>query len=163
MREKGFTLIELLASTAIVLILGTLLTGAGWKVYESSSLAVSANNIRQLAAGASAYLGDNNQTFWPYRQAVPGRGVTWWFGFESTESLTAGEGKRTFDATNGPLANYVPAGFRPDPSFGFTGKAYKPKYRFGYLGVAYNVLLAAEDGNRTKAWLGVGSLCVWVS
>ncbi len=156
MREKGFTLIELLASTAIVLILGTLLTGAGWKVYESSSLAVSANNIRQLSMGASAYLGDNNQTFWPYREAVPGQGVKWWFGFETTESLASGEGNRTFDPKMGPLANYVPAGFRPDPSFTFTGKAYKPKFRFGYLGLAYNVLLAAQDGNRTKAWIGIG-------
>lgn len=158
MREKGFTLIELLASTAILLILGTLLTGAGWKVYESSSLAVSANNIRQLAMGASAYLGDNNQTFWPYREAVPGKGVKWWWGLESAESLAAGEGNRTFDPNEGPLANYIPAGFRPDPSFAFTGKAYKPKYRFGYLGVAYNVLLAANDGNRNAAWSGRDAL-----
>jgi prepilin-type N-terminal cleavage/methylation domain-containing protein len=156
MKEKGFTLIELLAAMAIVLVLGAVMTGAGWKVYESSSLAVSANNIRQLAAGASAYLGDNNYTFWKYREGVPGEGVRWWFGMEPTSSLSAGEGNRTFDPARGPLGAYVPAGVRPDPSFAFTGKAFKPKYRSGYLGIAYNVLLGNADGNRSQAWIGIG-------
>ena len=80
----GFTLVELLAGVAIIGVLGALLLAAGWKVYENSSLAVSANNIRQLAAGSSSYLADNNYVFWRYRFIDPSKppGVTWWFGFE---------------------------------------------------------------------------------
>lgn len=155
MRSRGFTVIELLASTGIVLVLGTILAGAGWQAYKSSSLAVSANTVRQLAAGASAYLNDHNHTYWKYRDIVPGVGVRWWFGLETFSSMSAGEGKREFDPQAGPLGAYVPAALRPDPSFGFTGKAFKPKYKFGYLGVGYNVLLA--DANRTRAWNGTGS------
>jgi hypothetical protein len=48
----------------------------------------------------------------------------------------------------GPLGAYMPRSFRPDPSFGFTGKPFKPKYKFGYIGVAYNVHLAGERSGR---------------
>jgi prepilin-type N-terminal cleavage/methylation domain-containing protein len=140
MREKGFTLIELLATGAIVLVLGSIAVGAGWKVYESSSLAISANNIRQLASGAASYLADNNYVYWPYKRTEPA-GTTWWFGFESTASQARPEGEREFDAERGPLGGYVPKGFRPDPSFALGGNAFKPKYRNGYIGTGYNAVL----------------------
>ena len=73
----GFTLVELLAGVAIIGVLGALLLAAGWKVYENSSLAVSANNIRQLAAGSSSYLADNNYVFWRPQQASRGDLVVW--------------------------------------------------------------------------------------
>ena len=148
--QRGFTLVELLAVTTISLVLAVLMAGAGWKVLEHSSLAVSANNLRQLAAGASAYLGDNNHLYWPYRSVDPRRpGVVWWFGFEPSISFGLGEGQRILDFSSGPLGSYVPGGFRPDPSFRFTGRAFKPKYRCGYLGVGYNVLLGG-------GWTGSG-------
>ncbi|MGA7392772.1 MAG: prepilin-type N-terminal cleavage/methylation domain-containing protein [Terrimicrobiaceae bacterium] len=119
----GFTLVELLAGVAIIGVLGALLLAAGWKVYENSSLAVSANNIRQLAAGSSSSLADNNYVFWRYRFIDPSKppGVTWWFGFEPATSLGLPEGQRIFKPEEGPLGNYIVAGFRPDPSFRFTG------------------------------------------
>jgi prepilin-type N-terminal cleavage/methylation domain-containing protein len=141
--SKGFTLVELLASMAIIFVLAGIIFLVGKQTYASSSLAVSANNIRQIAAGGIAYLGDNNYTFWPYRtnDAANGAGATWWFGFESSTSMSSPEGQRNFDPTKGPLANYVPKGFRPDPSFALGGRAFKPKYRNGYIGVGYNTLL----------------------
>ncbi len=143
MGTRGFSLLELLAAVAIGAVLIVLIATTGWKVYERSSLAVSANNIRQLGAGASAYLADNNYEFWKYRSPDPGGepGVRWWFGFEPTASFSRPEGSRHFDPDRSPLAGYVPAGLSPDPSLRFGGKAFKPKYRFGYLGVAYNGLL----------------------
>ncbi len=141
---RGFTLTELLVASALLVILATLAVGGGQQALRSASLAVSANNIRQLAAGAGAYLGDNNYTFWRYREMVldgDRRGVRWWFGFEPQSSLNAPEGTRIFYPEDGPLGGYLPASLRPDPSFRHTGKAFKPKYRFGYLGVGYNVLL----------------------
>ncbi len=147
MRRAAFSLVELLVAVAIIVVLSAVAAPTVWGAYKSSSLAVSANNLRQLAAGAAAYLGDNNYVFWKYREGVAGQGVRWWFGFEPTASISASEGSRTFDPLNGPLSGYVPAGFRPDPSFGFSGKPFKPKYKFGYIGVGYNVLLGG-------GWLG---------
>lgn len=152
-KNRAFTLVELLASIAIVLVLAVVASGAGWKVYESSSLAVSANNIRQLAAGGISYLAENNNVFWPYRQAnaANGAGVTWWFGFEPAASLGRPEGQREFDAGRGPLGCYVPKGMRPDPSFALGGNAFKPKYRSGYIGAGYNVLLGGGFlGNKPR-------------
>ena len=142
-RDTAFSLVELMVSMAIVCVLGAIVFVAARQAYASSSLAVSANNIRQLAAGGMAYLGDHDYTFWRYRtnDAANGIGATWWFGFESAKSLSSAEGQRNFDPTKGPLANYVPKGFRPDPSFALGGRAFKPKYRNGYIGVGYNTLL----------------------
>jgi prepilin-type N-terminal cleavage/methylation domain-containing protein len=143
-QERAFTLIELLAVVAILAILVTLTAAAAQRVILQSSLATSANNIRQLAAGAAAYLGDNNYTFWPWHSAVNEsgkRGARWWFGFEPRESERLPEGKRYFFPDAGPLGPYVPAGMRPDPSLKFAGRPLKPKYQFGYVGVGYNVYL----------------------
>ena len=141
--SRGFTLVELLASMAILFVLAGIIFLVGKQTYASSSLAVSANNIRQIAAGGMAYLGDNNYTFWPYRanDRANGIGATWWFGFETSTSMGKPEGQRDFDASKGPLANYIPKGFRPDPSFALGGNAFKPKYRNGYIGIGYNTLL----------------------
>lgn len=143
MREKGFTLVELLAVVAIVLTLSVVGWGAGWKVYEASSLAVSAVNIRQLSAGGMNYLAEHDYVYWPYRcvDRANGLGLTWWFGFESALSLAKPEGEREFVASLGPLGGYLPKGFMPDPSFALAGRAFKPKFRNGYIGTGYNVLL----------------------
>jgi hypothetical protein len=122
---------------------------AVWGAYKTSSLAVSANNIRQLAAGGAAYLGDNNYRFWPYRRdgVVEGtKGAVWWFGFEPAKSLGKPEGQRIIDMDNGPLGPYVPRNIAPDPSFGFAGTPFKPKYKHGYIGIGYNVALSGTNG-----------------
>jgi len=140
-REKGFTLVELLATVVIVATLAAVTFVGGRNVYASTSLAISANNIRQMAAGGLNYLAENNYVYWPYRQPTPGGGVTWWFGAEPVESMGRPEGQRDFDPSMGPLGAYVPKGFKPDPSFSLGGNAFKPKFRNGYIGAGYNVLL----------------------
>jgi len=148
MRRSAFTIIELIAAVSILAVLGIVGAGAAREAYKASSLAVSASNIRQLAAGGVSYLAENNYTYWPYRQNNPanGVGVTWWFGFEPGASVTRPEGERSFDATRGPLGEYVPKSMRPDPSFAIGARAFKPKYRNGYIGVGYNVLLGGGWG-----------------
>ncbi len=153
---NGFSLVELLVSIAIIGVLATLIVNTSSQMYRSASLATSANNIRQLAAGAMAYMGENNGSFWKYRENVPGTGVRWWFGLEPLESMSKPEGQRWFDPEQGPLSGYIPAGMKPDPSFAFVGKAFKPKFKFGYIGVGYNVLLATHDAVRIKGWMGTG-------
>lgn len=133
-------MVELLVAGSIIAVLAMMLAGAGWNVYKNSSLAISANNIRQLSAGSAAYLADNNYTFWKYRGVdsnQPGA-VIWWFG---AEPEVRAEGQRILKPEGGPLGSYVPAGLKPDPSFRFTGKSFKPKFQYGYIGVGYNVLL----------------------
>jgi hypothetical protein len=147
MRARAFSLIETIIATAVIVVLGACLAGAGWNVLKSSSLAVSASNLRQLTAGSCAYLAENNYTFWPYVSSDPDRpGRVWWFGFEPADS-PAKEGERLLDPSGGPLGPYVPGGFLPDPSFRFSGKPFKPKFRFGYIGIGYNVRLGT-------GWLG---------
>ena len=146
---RAFTLVELIVAGATIVILCAVAAPAVWGAYKTSSLAVSANNIRQLAAGGAAYLGDNNYRFWPYRRdgEVDGtKGAVWWFGFEPAKSLGKPEGQRTIDMDNGPLGPYVPRNITPDPSFGFAGTPFKPKYQHGYIGVGYNVVLSGKDG-----------------
>jgi len=150
---NAFTLIELLIVISIISILAIITATAARKVYTSSSLAVSANNIRQLAAGGMAYLADNNNIYWPYLQnndPANGLGATWWFGYETLSSKNKPEGQRNFDATKGPLAGYLNKSLRPDPSFALGGNAFKPKYRNGYIGAGYNVLLGG-------GWVGTAA------
>ena len=151
-KPGGFTFVELLTVIGVVGILAAILVPAVKQAVLSSSLATSASNLRQLAAGTASYLSTNNHTFWPYRQRIDDGeryGIIWWFGYEEASSLNKPEGERRFDPGQGPLAGYIPGGIQPDPSFGFSANAFKPKYKFGYLGVGYNVLLG---GN----WSGYG-------
>jgi prepilin-type N-terminal cleavage/methylation domain-containing protein/prepilin-type processing-associated H-X9-DG protein len=143
MKRRGYSLVELLATLGITAALAAIVASASLRAYRNSSLAISANNLRQLAIGASNYLSENNYTFWEYRSADPDGepGVRWWFGFEPLASFSRPEGQREFDPDRGPLAGYVPSGIRPDPSLVSGGRAFKPKYQFGYIGVGYNALL----------------------
>jgi prepilin-type N-terminal cleavage/methylation domain-containing protein len=153
-KRNAFTLLELLVAIAVIIILSALAAPAVWGAYKSSSLAVSANNIRQLAAGGAAYLGDNNYRFWPYLTRSATGDDVYWFGLEPAGQKGKQEGERIIDMNAGPLGAYMPRNMVPDPSFGFTGKPFKPKYKFGYIGVGYNVHLAGEK-NGKASWLTV--------
>jgi len=156
----AFTLVEIIFALAIMAILALLITVASQRVRKAASMAVSANNVRQLAIGAVAYLGDNNQTFWRYRETVtsPEPGVRWWYGFETQASqMKTAEGERWFDEKDSPIGPYIPNGTMVDPSFAFTGKPFKPKYRSGYMGFGYNLFLAGSTGNSAPIWLGAGT------
>ncbi|HEY5811377.1 MAG TPA: hypothetical protein VIT23_01840, partial [Terrimicrobiaceae bacterium] len=143
MNTRGLSLVELLSAIGIAAVLAAVLASASLTAYQKSSLAISANNLRQLGIGASSYLSENNYVFWKYQSPDPDGepGVRWWFGFEPLASFSRPEGQRIFDSDRGPLGSYVPAGIRPDPSLTSGGKAFKPKYQFGYIGVGYNALL----------------------
>lgn len=153
MKRCAFTVVELLVTAAIIIVLAAVAVPAGVSAYRSSSLAVSANNIRQLAAGGAAYLGDNNYRFWPFLRKDK-VGDIWWFGLEPAASRGKPEGEREIDMTQGPLASYLPRNMVPDPSLRFSGKPFKPKFKFGYIGTGYNVLLAngwvTTTGRRAK-------------
>ncbi len=161
MRRDGFTALEILACVGVLAVIFVLIAPAMWKVWESSSLAVSAENIRQLTVGGVQYLADNDHYFWKYRESGASvmddegniiKGTRYWFGFESNGSAGSGEGNRSFDPSQGPLAGYVPKGIHPDPSFSAHAAAFKPKFKSGYLGIGYNVLLGGgwSAGSKTQ-------------
>ncbi|MFV0415792.1 MAG: type II secretion system protein [Chthoniobacterales bacterium] len=150
---RAVTLIEMTVVLAIGMILASIIAPVGLRLYENTSLAISANNIRQLSIGAQSYLADNRFVYWKYVGWTP-KGTVWWFGLEPPESRAAGEGKRFFKPNEGPLAGYIPAALRPDPSFSFTGKTFKPKFQSGYLGVGYNVHLGG-------GWMGADCKNFW--
>lgn len=137
----AFTLIELIVVVAILTVLAGVAVPAVWGAYKSSSLAVSANNIRQLSAGGMAYLADNSYRYWPFLTKTD-EGDVWWFGLEPKAHLGKPEGQRVIEMNRGPLGDYMPRNMVPDPSFGLAGKPFKPKFQFGYIGVGYNVILA---------------------
>jgi prepilin-type N-terminal cleavage/methylation domain-containing protein len=154
-RQSGLTLIELLAAMVIGGILIFVATAVVPEAYRRSALAVAANNIRSLAVGGQQYLADHNHHYWltvkdratfadSEGQVV--RGAQWWYGFETQASQSAGEGHRTFDSSRSPLADYIPAALRPDPSFASGGRAFKPKYKSGYIGIGYNAVLGGGRG-----------------
>ncbi len=139
---SGFTLVELLVSISIIIVLGAVAAGTGKKIYASSSLAVSANNIRQLAIGGSNYLAEHNYIYWPWCEYdFTTLETVWWWGRETAASKASQEGTRDFDPSTGPLGAYIPKGTHPDPSLSLCGSALKPKYRSGYIGTGYNTLL----------------------
>lgn len=145
-KPAGYTLLEMLICVGVLGILFAVVATAGWKAYESSALGISTANIRQLSAGAQAYLTENDHHFWPFCEkrvgpdGGPGSGTRWWFGLEREPGRS--EGDRDFDPSRGPLGAFVPKALRPDPSLALHGTTLKPKFRQGYLGVGYNAVLA---------------------
>jgi prepilin-type N-terminal cleavage/methylation domain-containing protein/prepilin-type processing-associated H-X9-DG protein len=60
---SGFTLIELLVVIAIIAVLATLGIGASRSAIATAASAKCVNNLRQIGAGISMYITDNNGTF----------------------------------------------------------------------------------------------------
>lgn len=143
--KKAFTLVELLVVIAVIGVLAALLMPALSSVKIASSRAISAHSLHQLAIAGESYLGDHNYYFWKYSQSSPG-GMTWWFGWESTASMSMPEGQRTCDYSQGPLGPYAIAsdGIKTDPAFLQYSPRLKPKYQDGNYGYGYNTLLPAD-------------------
>ena len=145
-RRGAFTLTELLVTISIVAVLGAILFPAARSIFAASTGATSAHCIAQLNAAAQSYLTENNMAFWPYRVSTNG-GTQWWFGFESTASMSAPEGKRWLDLNQGPLGPYIAAsgGMSKDPSFARAGNTFKPKYGSTHFAYGYNLLLQGRS------------------
>lgn len=153
MKRNAFTLIELLVVIVIICILVGVLLPVLNSVKVSSARVISAHSLSEMIIGGRLYLQDHGNMMWQYEKPAPG-GVQWWFGFESSASLSLPEGQRYADYSQGPLGPYAisSGGIKTDPAFLQYGSRLMPKYIDGNYGYGYNVVLAADSyGNPRNA------------
>lgn len=72
---RGFTLIEILIVVAIIGILAAMLTGVASSMVAKANSASCISRMRQIGMGVQAYLGENNNTFFP--SAPAGSSSNW--------------------------------------------------------------------------------------
>ncbi len=149
--STGFTLAELLTSIAIIAILVTLsLEGAG-RLRTIAQGATCANNLRQLGAATSLYLADHKNTMFAYMRAIP-TGRLWYYGFETSASVSAPEGTRSVDVTQAPLYPYIQqaGGVEICPSFPYNSPLWMPKYKQGAVcNYGFNMISFPEVSSTT--------------
>jgi prepilin-type N-terminal cleavage/methylation domain-containing protein/prepilin-type processing-associated H-X9-DG protein len=140
--RRGFTLIELLVVVVIAGVLAAMLVPAVLGSLRLAEETACASNLRQLGFAVRMYLNDNNGLFFPIRETMPG-GVSWYFGFEASDSRSQGEGQRVLDRTRGKLYPYLKSseGVEICPAFRYDGP-YKAKYQGKWWTYGVNAELA---------------------
>ena len=134
----GFTLIELLVTIGILAVLGALAASVYSAAIEKAHGARCAQNLRQLGVVTSLYLGDHNNTFFPYAEFTED-GRMWYFGLETGEGGRS-EGERDLDRAAGPLYPYIGmvGGIEICTGFNYRNVLYKPKFKGASWGYGYN-------------------------
>lgn len=158
--KKAFTLIELVVTVSIITALTAMMVGVFGKVRQTSESARCMQNLRQLGAATNLYLGDNNQTFFPYRRGST-EGIVWYFGLEQGTTWLSGEGHRDLDVTRGPLFPYLNTvgGVEICHALEYNSALWKPKFKGASWGYGYNVLLGGGvlGMDRPKSVLNLSS------
>jgi prepilin-type N-terminal cleavage/methylation domain-containing protein/prepilin-type processing-associated H-X9-DG protein len=149
MRTRGFTLVELLVVIAIIGVMVAMIAPAIMGALAMADQTACASNLHQLGLAMQMYLKDHDGRFFPLRTIQPD-GTLWYYGFEATSSLSAGEGNRTFDRTQGKLYPYLQsdtATVEVCPAF-YAGAGYKPKYQGQWWTYGINFSLSNFNGGR---------------
>lgn len=149
----GFTLVEVLVVVAIVAVLTALLVPAVLGAFRAAQQTACASNLRQIGYAMQMYLKDNDGWFFRLRTPQAG-GMLWYFGFESSDSVSRGEGRRILDRTQGKLYPYLSGeeGIETCPAVPF-GAAYKPKYEGPGWAYGINYNLSSHNSNANVAWI----------
>ncbi|CAN5326948.1 hypothetical protein BH23VER1_BH23VER1_22470 [soil metagenome] len=98
--RQGFTLLELLVAVAVIAVVATIGTAAYTSVKTSARAAVSANNLRQLAAANIAFATDHEDRFSPTWDA---QNQVRWHGGRSSQG-------QPFVVADGFLGDYLQSG-----------------------------------------------------
>jgi prepilin-type N-terminal cleavage/methylation domain-containing protein/prepilin-type processing-associated H-X9-DG protein len=149
MMNRGFTLIELIVVVTIIGLLLALLAPALTAALALADQTACASNLRQLGLATQSYLKDHGDQFFALK-TDQADGVLWYYGFETSASVAAGEGNRTFDRTRGKLYPYLEsstATVETCPSF-YSAGAYKPKYKDKWWTYGINYQLSNFTGGR---------------
>ena len=144
-RHSAFTLIELLVVIAIIAILAALLLPALANSKQSAKRIQCVSQLRQLGLATRMYLDDHDGRTFPFRLSdeETNGGFVYWFGWIETAGA---EGERRFDATQGPLFDYVQGlGIEICPSLNYTSGHFKMKAKGASFGYGYNRHLASTN------------------
>ena len=153
MPRGAFTLVELLVVIAIVGVLVGILVPAVLGALKVAQQTNCASNLRQIGYAMQLYLKDNGGTFFPL--VTPrADGKEWYFGFESTKSVSLGEGNRILDRTRSKLYPYLhaPESVETCPAVPFSGP-YKPKYKGKGWTYGINYNLSSHQSSANYAWI----------
>lgn len=142
-RTAAFSLLELLVAITCIAMLGVLVMSSANRLLVFAHKAGCANNLRQVGAATSLYLGDHEQTFFPYSASTPA-GKLWYFGLEPGGA--GREGERELDRTKGALYPYLREVGRAGicRAFPYDDALWKPKFKGASFGYGYNAFLSGQ-------------------
>ena len=139
---RGFTLIELLVVIAVIAILAALLLPALTNSKQSAKRIQCVSQLRQLGLATQMYLDDHDGRTFPFKYYETNGGALYWFGWIENGI----EGERRFDATQGPLFDYVQGlGIEICPSLNYASGHFKLKAKGASFGYGYNRHLASTN------------------
>ena len=142
-KRQAFTLIELLVSVSIIALLVGMVMPALGRAREGGRGASCAASLHQAGIALTCYLDENDGTFFPYYQDIPGAGGgrRWWFGFEKGgPPMNPSAKNRPLDKAAGFLGRYMSgtAAAFLCPSFPYDAGGYSKKFSPSAGGYGYN-------------------------
>jgi len=147
-------LIEVLICVGVIALLLALVMPALGRAREAGRGASCAASLHQAGLAMSMYLDDNEGSFFPYYQDIPGTGGgrRWWFGFEKGgPAMNPSQRNRPLERAAGFLGRYL-SGSASDflcASFPFAASGFFRKFAVPAGGYGYNT--AALGGSNPLA------------
>jgi len=138
---RAFTLVELLIVIAIIAVFAALLFPVLSTVKQTARASQCVSGLHQIHLALQMYLGDNDNTYFPYYYDLPNAGRQWYFGYEPNYGKGDKEGERLLILERAFLFPYLKqiGGVSICPSFRYSSSYYKPKFRGASFGYGYNV------------------------
>lgn len=144
-RYCGFTLVELLVVIAIISIVASLLLPVLARSKGSAHQVKCMSNLRQLHLAAQMFWDEHDGAAFRYRGAFIDGGDVFWFGWLERWN-GANEGKRAFDAAQGPLYPYLQSlGVEVCPAFNYAFAKFKAKATSSTYGYGVNLHVTGPD------------------
>ena len=143
--SSAFTLVELLVVIAIISIVASLVLPVLARSKGSAHQVKCMSNLRQLSLSAQMFWDEHEGATFRYRGAFIGGGDVFWFGWLERWN-GANEGKRAFDAAQGPLYPYLQSlGAEVCPAFNYAFANFKAKAKGSTYGYGVNLHVTAPE------------------
>lgn len=140
---RAFTLVELLVVLSVIAILAALILPVLSRSKSSARRIQCVSNLRQLGVAGQMYWDENGGRAFRWRGGATNGGQVFWFGWLEN----GGEGKRSFDPTQGALFPYLGGrGVEVCPALNYIQLRFKLKATGASYGYGYNLNLSAPAG-----------------